>query len=245
MSNASLHPDATSKPSEITAATREVITATLRACELAHEAASAAFKGLCAGDRSCFETVSRCETFLDEVDRQVDESVVFAVFNASVQEARYLLACTKFVVDLERIGDLIASFSHRAWAVGTRLHAEDLDLLAKMSSLLIRMVAKAEASFRERDVEQAIELIRMDGEMDRFRNLVFVRHIGEHATPAAEGIQVVLMAQALERAGDHAKNLGEEIIHFVSGRTVRHLRAQTNKSEEQLFIDWLKQKHQS
>jgi len=238
-------PDPGPSSAQVSAATREVIEATQRACQLAQDAANAAFKALCTGERSCFEAVSRCESLLDDVDRQVDECVVFAVFNASVHEARHLLACTKFVLDLERVGDLIASFSGRAWAIGARLQAEDLGLLSKMSSLLIRMLANADNAFRNRDVEAAIELIRMDAEMDRFRNLLFVRHVGEHASPMAESIQVVLMGQCLERAGDHAKNLGEEIIHYVSGRTVRHLHADRTRLQEQMFVEWLREKHKA
>jgi hypothetical protein len=53
------------------------------------------------------------------------------------------------------------------------------------------------------------------------------------------------MAQALERAGDHAKNLGEEVCHYVSGRTVRHLSRSHDKPYEQLFIDWIREKQKT
>jgi hypothetical protein len=51
------------------------------------------------------------------------------------------------------------------------------------------------------------------------------------------------MAKELERAGDHDKNLAEEVCHYVSGRTVRHLARENDKSYEQLFIDWIRDKH--
>jgi phosphate uptake regulator len=49
------------------------------------------------------------------------------------------------------------------------------------------------------------------------------------------------MAQSLERAGDHAKNCAEEVCHFVSGHTLRHVLRANGKSNEQMFLDWLKQ----
>jgi len=51
------------------------------------------------------------------------------------------------------------------------------------------------------------------------------------------------MTQSLERAGDHAKNLAEEICHLVSGQTVRHVLRSYDKPVEQMFIDDLKRKH--
>jgi phosphate uptake regulator len=88
----------------------------------------------------------------------------------------------------------------------------------------------------------------MDNEIDRLRNLMFIRHVegNDGGVPATPGsIQVLFMAQALERAGDHAKNLAEEVCHFVSGRTVRHLIRSSEKSYEQLFIDWIREKNKA
>jgi phosphate uptake regulator len=48
------------------------------------------------------------------------------------------------------------------------------------------------------------------------------------------------MAQALERAGDHVKNVAEEVCHFVSGNSLRHVLRGADRSEEQMFLDWLK-----
>ena len=49
------------------------------------------------------------------------------------------------------------------------------------------------------------------------------------------------MAQALGRAGDHVKNVAEEVCHFVSGNTLRHVLRSADRSEEQMFLEWLKQ----
>ena len=55
-------------------------------------------------------------------------------------------------------------------------------------------------------------------------------------------LQVIFMTQSLERAGDHAKNLAEEVCHFVSGHTVRHVMMTYDKPIEQMFLDWLRQR---
>jgi len=56
---------------------------------------------------------------------------------------------------------------------------------------------------------------------------------------------VLFMTQSLERAGDHAKNLAEEVCHLVSGRTVRHVLRSYDKPVEQMFIDDLRRKHKA
>jgi len=67
---------------------------------------------------------------------------------------------------------------------------------------------------------------------------VVIAHL-EHAS-GPESIQVIFMAQALERAGDHAKNLAEEVCHLISGESVRHLLLSRNKPYEQMFLEHLR-----
>jgi phosphate transport system protein len=112
-----------------------------------------------------------------------------------------------------------------------------------MATLLEKMLADVGQSFSERDVKKAIGVLRADAEMDRLRNLIFMRHIENPENIARQAsLQVIFMTQSLERAGDHAKNLAEEVCHFVSGRSVRHLLLTYDKPIEQMFIDWLRHK---
>jgi phosphate uptake regulator len=65
-------------------------------------------------------------------------------------------------------------------------------------------------AFSTRDLNRALTVLRTDAEMDRLRKLLFVRHVDSPGSePRVESVQVLLMSQALERAGDHAKNLAK------------------------------------
>ena len=104
-----------------------------------------------------------------------------------------------------------------------------------------QMLADVAAAFSGRDIKKAIEVLRADAEMDRLRNLIFLRHIeNPENVPRHASLQVIFMTQSLERAGDHAKNLAEEVCHVVSGHTVRHVLMTYDKPIEQLFLDWLR-----
>jgi phosphate transport system protein len=216
---------------------------TLRACQLAKSAAAHAADALGSGEPALCSRVDECEQELDRLDRELDQRLSAALAGASEAQRRELLACMKCMADLERIGDLVASFASTGRAVGRRLESRDVQDLIRMASLLEKMLTDAGQSFSARDVNRAVNVLRSDAELDRLRNLIFVRHVDNpEGEPRRESIQVLLMAQALERAGDHVKNVAEEVCHFVSGKTLRHAVRSSDKPEEQMFLDWLKQR---
>jgi phosphate transport system protein len=220
-----------------------LIRRTVEACELAREAASIAAEGIATGSMSRLSNIRQCERELDAIDTEIDSGVTSTIAQVSEEEARQLLACMKVVIGLERIGDLLLSFANSAQAAGSRLDSQDARELTQMATLLEKMLADVGLSFSQRDVKKAIEVLRADAEMDRLRNLIFMRHIENPENIARQAsLQVIFMTQSLERAGDHAKNLAEEVCHFVSGRSVRHLLMAYDKPLEQMFIDWLRHK---
>jgi phosphate transport system protein len=216
---------------------------TVEACELARAAAAIAAEGIATGSMSRLGNIRQCERELDAIDTEIDSGVTSAISQVSEEEARQLLACMKVVIGLERIGDLLLSFANSAQAASGRLDPQDARELTQMATLLEKMLSDVGHSFSQRDVKKAIEVLRADAEMDRLRNLIFMRHIENPENIARQAsLQVIFMTQSLERAGDHAKNLAEEVCHFVSGRSVRHLLMAYDKPLEQMFIDWLRHK---
>jgi phosphate transport system protein len=221
---------------------------TMRAFELAASSAGKAADAMGGAKLTLLASINTDEEELDRIDQEMDDAVVYAITESAVREAGQMLTCMKCVIDLERIGDLLVSFASRASAVFPRISEDDRQDFVRIATLLEQMIENSRTAFRERDINRAINVLKMDNEIDRLRNLIFIRHVegNDGGTPATPGsIQVLFMAQALERAGDHAKNLAEEVCHFVSGRTVRHLIRSSEKSYEQLFIDWLREKNKA
>jgi phosphate transport system protein len=214
---------------------------TVQACRVAKEAAGAAAEGIATGSRALLNSLRQREKELDKLDMEIDSGVTDAITQVSAPEARELLACMKFMISLERIGDLLLSFASSAQAVGGRLDPQDTRDLTHMATVLEKMLTDVGDAFSGRDVKKAVDVLRADAEMDRLRNLVFLRHIENPENIAHQAsLQVIFMTQSLERAGDHAKNLAEEVCHFVSGHTVRHALLAYDKPVEQMFIDWLR-----
>jgi len=214
---------------------------TVQACQVAKEAAGAAAEGIATGSSALLNSLRQREKDLDKLDMEIDGGVTDAITQVSAPEARELLACMKFMISLERIGDLLLSFANSAQAAGGRLDPQDVHDLTHMATILEKMLTDVGESFSKRDVKKAIDVLRADAEMDRLRNLIFLRHIENPENIARQAsLQVIFMTESLERAGDHAKNLAEEVCHFVSGHTVRHVLMSYDKPVEQMFIDWLR-----
>lgn len=217
---------------------------TLQACQVARIAAGIVAEGIATGVSSLLDGVRQREKELDTLDREIDQGVTSVITKVTEERARRLLACLKFMIGLERIGDLLLNCSNRAASVGSRIDLQDIRDLTLMASRLEKMLADVHDAFLQRDLNRALAVLRADAEMDRLRNLIFIRHLESHDnTPRAESFHVLFMTQSLERAGDHAKNLAEEVCHLVSGQTVRHVLRSYDKPVEQMFIDDLKRKH--
>jgi phosphate transport system protein len=222
---------------------RYLVRRTVEACNMAKDAAGAAAEGIATGSSHLLNSLRQRERDLDALDVEIDSGVTTAITEVAPAEARQLLACMKFMIGLERIGDLLLSFANSAQAAGGRIDSEDVRDLTQMATILEKMLTDCGASFSERDVSRALVVLRADAEMDRLRNLIFLRHIENPENVARQAsLQVIFMTQSLERAGDHAKNLAEEVCHFVSGRTVRHVLMSYDKPVEQMFIDYLRRR---
>ena len=222
-----------------------LVKCTIEACRLAKEAAGAAAEGVATGSVPLLNSLRQREKDLDNLDREIDAGVTATITQVTEPEARELLACMKFMIGLERIGDLLLSFASSALAVNAGLDPEDTRDLTHMATVLEKMLTDVGDAFSTRDVRKAVNVLRSDAEMDRLRNLIFMRHRENPENVHRQAsLQVIFMTQSLERAGDHAKNLAEEVCHFVSGHTVRHVMMTYDKPIEQLFLDWLRQRDQ-
>jgi phosphate transport system protein len=181
------------------------------------------------------------ERELDTLDLEIDNGVTTAIIAVEPAHARELLACMKFMIGLERIGDHLLNFANSAQSVRGRIDPEDTRELTQMATLLEKMLADCASAFSERNVSQAIDVLRADADLDRLRNLIFLRHIENPENISRQAsLQVIFMTQSLERAGDHAKNLAEEVCHLVSGHPARHVLIAYDKPLEQMFIEHLR-----
>jgi phosphate transport system protein len=202
--------------------TKELTALAQQGCLVAKDAAYNLRDFIENASNMAFLAVKDCEKELDRMERRIDEEITTAITQVSEAEARELLACLKFIIDLERIGDLAWSITMRLQKLGTRLPKEDQKDFITMAQVLEKMLNAVHQGFVTRELEPASWVLQTDPQIDQCCHAVFHRHLAAGDQRREYSTSIMLMAQAFERAGDHAKNLGEELFHLVEGRSMRH-----------------------
>ena len=195
----------------------------MRGCLIARDSVFNVKEFLAGGSRLALLAIKDCEKELDQIERKIDEELPEAITRVGEAKARELLACLKFITDLERIGDLAYSAVMQLDSRREKLRAADSRQLVEMASLLCEMLEQVHQGFLKRDVSHARTVLQSDANVDRLCHALFQRHLAEPNSPTCQqDFDILLAAQALERIGDHAKNLAEELYGLSEGRSLRH-----------------------
>ena len=162
-----------------------------------------------------------------EIDR--DLSTIIARRQPTARDLRLLIAISKTIGNLERVGDeaaRIARTVQRLVNTGVssmlRLPVGDVSFEASLATASLRRALDA---FARLDTAQALQVIKQDNEIDQeFDGLMrkLITYMMEDPRTISASIDLVFVAKAIERVGDHAKNLAEQIIYIVKGTDVRH-----------------------
>src|SRR5271170_244970 len=195
----------------------------LRAFLIARDAAFNVRDLLTQSSRMAFLAIKECEQELDVIERYIDERLPAAITRVNEARARQLLTSLKCTTDLERIGDLMMSVAMRVQSRTAKMAASDVKHLVEMSTTLREMLDLVYRGFVDLDLECARKVLQMDKDIDRVCHALFQKHLTEHGgdhNPSS--FDVLLMAQALERAGDHTTNLAEDLYSLIEGRSLRH-----------------------
>lgn len=162
-----------------------------------------------------------------EIDRAL--SSILARRQPTARDLRLLIAISKSIANLERVGDEAARVARTVQrlisaGVSTRMRLPVADLKFE-SELAIAQLRKALDAFARLDVEKALEVLKQDDQIDQeFEGLLrkLITFMMEDPRTISSSIDLVFVAKAIERVGDHAKNLAEQIIYIVKGTDVRH-----------------------
>src|ERR1700730_19214207 len=127
---------------------------TIEACRVATEAAATAAEGIATASCALLNTLREREKELDRLDMEIDADVTVAITQVTESEARELLVCMKFMISLERIGDLLLSFASSAQAVGPRIDPQDTRDLTHMATVLEKMLSDVGGAFATHDVKK-------------------------------------------------------------------------------------------
>ena len=171
------------------------------------------------------QTEERVNQMEVEIDR--DLSAIIARRQPTARDLRLLIAISKAIANLERVGDEAARIARTvqrliSTGVSSRLPVADLGFEA---DLAIAQLRKALDAFARLDTARALEVLKQDDQIDQeFDGLMrkLITYMMEDPRTISSAIDLVFVAKAIERVGDHGKNLAEAVIYIVKGTDVRH-----------------------
>ncbi|MFH1138444.1 MAG: phosphate signaling complex protein PhoU [Pseudomonadota bacterium] len=195
---------------------------------LVEEALEDATKALADRDEVLAKSVIQKDRRVNELENYIDAFCirVIATKQPVAADLRLLTACLRICSSLERSGDQAVNLSQRTLALCELAPMETvLPSLLQMAELGKEMTRKALDAFVRRDVALAREVCCQDDEMDDLNRQVLEEMLGwmmDEKRLVRRGVELILASRHLERVGDQATNMAEEVVFMVEGNIIRH-----------------------
>jgi len=189
-----------------------------------------AIQALTSGDMALARQVEAQDHLVNAMEVQIDEdcSHIIARRQPAAGDLRMLMAVVKTITDLERIGDEAEKIARMAQLLHTsdRLQSPRVHEIKHVSDIALAMLRKALDSFARLEPTTAAQVVREDIQVDEeFRSILrqLITFMMEDPRTISTSIEILFTAKAIERIGDHAKNMAEYVIYLVKGKDVRHV----------------------
>jgi phosphate transport system protein len=178
-------------------------------------------------DFSICELVFRAEPSINRLEREIDQMALdlLAMEQPMAIDLRFILAVIRINADLERVGDQAVNIAVRVREMGAFANIDLPVDIPKLASLASAMVRKALQAFIEADAELADSVLLLDDQVDEMNDAAFYALsslIKEKPELTPQSLNALIISRNLERVGDHATNIAEDVIFWVRGADVRH-----------------------
>jgi phosphate transport system protein len=194
---------------------------------LAERAVHQAVHAVLDAEEALAEAVLEEESAINEMQLEIDDRVqqLLALQQPMAVDLRFILAVSRINNDLERIGDQGVNIAQSALRILRHPQVKPYVDLPRMSELAEGMVRDSLNALVQRDVELAKNVLARDDQVDSLRDQMFrelLTYMMENSAVVFPAFELILVAKNLERIGDHATNIAEDVIYMVQGRDVRH-----------------------
>jgi len=191
-----------------------------------------------AGDVDVVALVASDEQAINKMQMDIDQqcSQIIAKRQPAAIDLRMILTVVKIVNELERSGDEIKKIAYKAQQMQrpdrlTTVRLHDITRAAALAEENLRLALDA---FARLDVKAAAQVISNDEAIDAafLANLrQLISYMMEDPRTISPALEIVFIAKSIERIGDHAKNIAEDVVHVVKGKDVRHATAEQIRAE--------------
>ncbi|HEX4943172.1 MAG TPA: phosphate signaling complex protein PhoU [Usitatibacteraceae bacterium] len=194
---------------------------------------TAAIEALSTGNISLAEQTIADDHRVNALEVRIDEDCahIIARRQPAAQDLRMIMTIIKMITDLERIGDEAEKIARMTKLI----YASERMLLPRFAEIKVaagyalEMLKKSLDAFARVDIAAAAAVVKQDRLLDeQFRGILrqLITFMMEDPRTISTSIEILFVAKALERIGDHAKNMSEYVVYLVKGKDVRHITAE-------------------
>ena len=194
---------------------------------LAEERVRTAVDSLVSRDIAQIDRVLRGDEPINELHMEIDSRCfkLLALHQPMATDLRAIVAAFKINVDLERVGDLAVNIAEAARRYVTHPPVKKLIDIPEMGTIAQAMLRDALDSFVRRDTVLAQHVLDEDDRLDGLKSQIFrelLTYMLQDPSTVEPALDLILISRHLERIGDHATNIAEDVIFMVSARDIRH-----------------------
>ncbi len=194
---------------------------------LAEDRVRAAVEGLVSRDMDVVTGVLAGDVPINQLHIEIDNRcfTLLALHQPMAVDLRAIVAVVKINTDLERVGDLAVNIAEAAVRYLKHPPVKELIDIPRMARIAQTMLRDALDAFVRRDIAMAQNVLNQDDELDGLKTQVFrelLTYMLQDPHTIEPALDLILVSRHLERIGDHATNVAEDVIFMVSARDVRH-----------------------
>ncbi len=189
-----------------------------------------AIEALISDDVALMERVINDDHRVNALEVQIDESCsqIIALRQPAAGDLRMVLTVVKTITDLERIGDEAAKIARMGKLVSQKksLILPRYTEIKLIAELALDMLHKSLDAFARLDLILTAQVVRQDELIDEeFRSIMryLITYMMEDPRTISIALEILFIAKAIERIGDHAKNMSEYVVYMIKGKDVRHV----------------------
>ncbi len=200
---------------------------------LAEEQVRLAVRGLVERDRALIDRVIGGDAPLNALHIEVDNRcfTLLALYQPMAVDLRAIVAAVKINTDLERVGDLAINIAEAARQYAAHPPVKKLIDIPRMAAIAQGMLRDALDAFVRRDTTLAQQVLDEDDALDTLKTQIFrelLTYMLQDPATIEPALDLILVSRHLERIGDHATNVAEDVIFMVSAKDVRHHATESN-----------------
>jgi phosphate transport system protein len=194
---------------------------------LAEERVRAAVEGLVSRDFDIIENILVGDEPVNELHIEIDDRCfkLLALYQPVATDLRAVVSVVKINTDLERVGDLAVNIAEAAKRYIVQPPVKRLIDIPHMAEVAQAMLRDSLDSFVRRDISLAQQVLNQDDALDGLKTQIFrelLTYMIQNPATVEPALDLILVSRHLERIGDHATNIAEDVIFMVSARDVRH-----------------------